>query len=53
MTPLKAENGRQILSSIPVKEDEELDEEPEPAVEDEEVELSENVLCLWNLEGVF
>ena len=44
---------RRILSSIPVKEDEELDEEPEPAEEDEEVELSNNVLCLRNLAGMF
>ena len=38
-----------ILSSIPVKESEELDEEVESDEEDEEDELSDNVRCLANL----
>ena len=40
-----------MLSSIPVKESEDLDEEVESDEEDEEDELSDNVRCLANLAG--
>ena len=40
-----------MLSSIPIKESEDLDEEVESDDEDEEDELSDNVRCLANLAG--
>ena len=40
-----------MLSTIPVKESEELDEEVESDEEDEDDEISYNVRCLANLAG--